>query len=187
MSIWTFILSLVRCFHYRYRLQYTRAVVSEILGLLTSGMWRRVRRDIIIDVSEVLRAEGVSLKRRLIRLRINSVIPKSNGNSKSKTAVGLLYRATKLPCLKRWRNLPLLPPPPPLLLLYCHCSRRRDRCLWLAQINRTVNFRLSARRGYQFIIRDDSKLLSGFSWPIIIKPEIIKLLTEYESVTLKVL
>jgi hypothetical protein len=36
-------------------------------------------------------------------------------------------------------------------------------------------------------IQNDSKLLSGFPWPIIFKPEITKLLTEYEGVTQKVL
>jgi hypothetical protein len=38
-------------------------------------------------------------------------------------------------------------------------------------------------------IQGDSKLLSGFPWPIIFKPEKnkIKLLTEYEDVTQKVL
>jgi hypothetical protein len=39
-----------------------------------------------------------------------------------------------------------------------------------------------------YIIRSDPKLLSGFPWPIILKPETeqIKLLTKYESVTKKV-
>jgi hypothetical protein len=38
-------------------------------------------------------------------------------------------------------------------------------------------------------IHDDSKLLSGFPWPIIFKSEInkLKLLMEYESATQKVL
>jgi hypothetical protein len=37
------------------------------------------------------------------------------------------------------------------------------------------------------IIQSNSKLLSGFRWPIIFKPEKIKLMKEYESVTQKVL
>jgi hypothetical protein len=36
-------------------------------------------------------------------------------------------------------------------------------------------------------IRSDSKLLSGFSWSIIFKSEVIKYLTGYESVAQKVL
>jgi hypothetical protein len=48
---------------------------------------------------------------------------------------------------------------------------------------------MSGLQKYNVIIQSDSKLLSGFPWPIIFKSEIKnkKLLKEYEIVTQKVL
>jgi hypothetical protein len=71
-------------------------------------------------------------------------------------------------------------------MTYWNVSAWKIACLFLCIVRfRTKTTEFMFFYSYVLIVQDDSKLLSGFPWPIIFKPRKnkMKLLTEYEIVT----